>query len=474
VSGEIDKITEMNAKLEGVSPSFCLAKWLQVTIHLQNGFTHSCHHPVPHKIPASELKNNPSALHNTLFKKRQREMMLSGERPPECDYCWKLEDTGAGSISDRHIKSHEPWAAPHFDRIRGLPSGGNINPTYVEVSFSNTCNFKCAYCSPPVSSKWMEEVRQHGAYPTSQRFNNLEWIESSGRTPLLESERNPYLDAFWEWWPELYHTLEVFRITGGEPLLTRHTFRILEYIMNHPRPELDLAVNSNLGVPRPLIEKFADQVQAITESGSVKNFTIYTSIDTWGAQAEYIRTGMHTESFWRNVRYLLGRLGKIQIVFMCTFNALSVPGFRPLLEELLKLKEEFHSQDRSQIAPAILDISYLRYPDHLSVQILPKQWCETLQGHLEFMESFAEERNRPYHGFYDFERAKMRRLLEWMRTESPDSSWLNNARTDFFLHFREHDRRRGTDFLTTFPEFREFWERCASLADGVPRPEPAR
>ena len=71
-------------QLDRTSTSFCLAKWNQVTIHLANGTTHSCHHCRVHKIPLEELKDNPSALHNTKEKKNTRKMMLNGERPSEC------------------------------------------------------------------------------------------------------------------------------------------------------------------------------------------------------------------------------------------------------------------------------------------------------------------------------------------------------------------------------------------------------
>ena len=50
-------------------------------MHLQNGHTHSCHHPSTHKIPLEELKNNPSALHNTNFKKEKRKEMPKGVKP---------------------------------------------------------------------------------------------------------------------------------------------------------------------------------------------------------------------------------------------------------------------------------------------------------------------------------------------------------------------------------------------------------
>ena len=54
--------------LDTVGRGMCMAKWTQVTIHLQNGHTHSCHHPATHKIPLRELEENPTALHNTKYK----------------------------------------------------------------------------------------------------------------------------------------------------------------------------------------------------------------------------------------------------------------------------------------------------------------------------------------------------------------------------------------------------------------------
>jgi hypothetical protein len=40
-------------QLKSGSKTICLAKWLQSTVYLMNGQTHSCHHPTTHKIPFS-------------------------------------------------------------------------------------------------------------------------------------------------------------------------------------------------------------------------------------------------------------------------------------------------------------------------------------------------------------------------------------------------------------------------------------
>lgn len=153
---------EIKKILDDVSPSFCAAKWTQTTIHLQMGQTHSCHHPDTHLIPLSEIKTNFSALHNTSYKKEQRKMMLEGKRPPECQYCWNIEDLNTESVSDRYIKSATSWSLPYIDDIVDSSWDENINPKYLEISFNNTCNFKCSYCAPTISSKWMEEIKQFG------------------------------------------------------------------------------------------------------------------------------------------------------------------------------------------------------------------------------------------------------------------------------------------------------------------------
>ncbi len=67
-----NQYAQVREELNKTGCGMCLAKWTQVTLHLATGMTHSCHHPVPHKIPLAELKRNPSALHNTRYKKEKR------------------------------------------------------------------------------------------------------------------------------------------------------------------------------------------------------------------------------------------------------------------------------------------------------------------------------------------------------------------------------------------------------------------
>jgi organic radical activating enzyme len=415
-----------------------------------------------------EIQNNPSALHNTIFKKQQRRKMLNGVRPEECQYCWNIEDLPGNYISDRTYKSaDEVWSYPYLDTIKEAGAYGNINPTYLEVSFENTCNFKCAYCSPEASSTWMEEIKQHGSYPTSGNFNNLDWLKQTDRMPILQREYNPYIEAFWKWWPELYPTLSHFRITGGEPLLSKNTWKVLDYIKENPNPNLNLAINTNLGAPREFINKLIEYYNDIAPY--IKSFEIYTSCEASGLAAEYIRYGMDYEYFLDNVNHILYNT-KARLNFMITFNILSVTTFKNFLNDILMLRMKHNPNDGQNRIPFM--ISYLRWPPFLSMRILPEEIKKEFKKNIEefitswTVKEFFERRKlarendiefRDVGMFYVEEIDQVKRLCEFMLTEDHNCELY---RKDFVSYIQEYDKRRNVDFYETFPELVNFIKRC--------------
>lgn len=446
-------------KINSVSPSFCLAKWKQVTLHLQTGHNHSCHHPTTHKIGLDEIAKSPSALHNTVYKKKQRKQMLEGLRPKECEYCWKVEDSSQESISDRIYKSYDSWAQPYFDQVKNTSWDQNVNPSYLEVSFSSACNFKCSYCSPQISSAWMDEIKQHGAYPTSTNFNDIEWMKLHDQLPIPHNQHNPYVDAFWAWWPEVYPDLKHFRITGGEPLMAKDTFKVLDYIIENPNPEIHLSVNSNLGVPSQLINKFIEKIKIITEEKKVLKFKIFTSCDTYGAQAEYIRNGLDYNQWLNNIRKVLTEVPGCTITIMSTYNALSVPRYMDFLKDMLEIKNQFGGWGRPS-APLIIDIPYLRYPAHQSMFILPNSWADKIYDQILFMYQNLEDTSQQAttnKGFFRWEADKFKRMYELFKNKE-NLSDTKIYQQDFVKFVDEHDRRRGTNFLETFPEMQELYK----------------
>ena len=439
-------LEDKREKINNVSCSFCTAKWLQTTLMLQNGYNHSCHHPAPHKIPLEEIEADPAALHNSKFKKEQRAKMLNGERPSECGYCWKIEDLDKDYFSDRHYKTSDSWAWDRFEDIAKSNPQDNVYPSYLEVSFSNACNFACAYCSPEISSKWMEDIKQNGEYPTTHGSHNLDYLKSSGKMPYKNREHNPYVEAFWKWFPDALPHLKVLRITGGEPTMAKDTWKLLDYLTVNPRPGLDVAINTNGCVEDKLIDKLILKVNALANVG-VK-VDIYTSLESTGPQAEYARDGLDYNKWIANTERFLNET-KSTIAIMTTVNILSLTTFVNFIETVMNLRKTHNTSFEWNRIPLSINIMY--WPPHLQCTLLDKELRIEIANTIEnsckaWLKYYSPEK---YARIYLEEYDQIQRLCDYLRTTETSVE----HRQDFVRYIHAYDKRRNKNFTKTFPKF---------------------
>ena len=461
MSQELERIKNvMDITDEAISPTFCLAKWHHTTLYLQTGETHSCYHPPPHRIPTGELVGNPSALHNTRQKKQERKDMLEGKQPSGCSYCWRIEAMGKDYISDRKIKTASIYTPERLEEIKNADFDLNINPEYIEISFSNECNFRCGYCHPKASSRYWNEIKKHGPYSMSTEHRaDIDWF-----TLFHKEESNPYVEAWWEWWPEVSKTLNILRITGGEPLLHRSTWELFERLDKDPKPHIQIELNSNLGVKNALVVKLADTVKRLKAEGKIKSFKLYSSIDTWTKRAEYTRDGLDIELWEQNLDYYLSNTG-LPITFMITFNIFSVTSFQTLLEKILEWRTKYNSDDNeTQWQRVRFDTPHLKEPLLYDMNILPKeQFMPYMHSHLEFIHNNMDENDRMK--FSPLEYEKFKRVVDYMESTRYEHAKELEARKNFYRWFTEHDKRRDTNLVKTFPEMESFYLLCKELTE---------
>ena len=436
-----------------ISPTFCMAKWHHTTIYLQTGETHSCYHPAPHHIPLDEVIIDPSALHNTNQKKHERLEMLNSGKPSGCNYCWNIESLGEEYVSDRKERNSTIYTPERFLQIRDGDWDQNINPQYIEISFGNECNFKCGYCHPKHSSAYYKEIKDHGPYTMVKNHrNDIDWFQ------IYEEETNPYVEAWWRWWPEVRKTLTILRITGGEPLLQSSTWKLLDDLLINPLPDLELNINTNFGVKPILIDRLVEKVNNLIANGCIKDFKIFTSMDTWGAPAEYIRTGLDLTVWERNLDTYLTKT-HLPITFMITFNILTVTNFQSLLEKILEWRVKYNGVEQNKWQRVRFDTPYLKEPLQYDMNILPKdEFMPYMISHLDFILANLDDKNRSK--FNDLEYAKFERVVKYMESAIYTPEKLLEGRRDFYNWFTEYDRRRGTDFSATFPQLKNFYEDC--------------
>lgn len=420
------------------SESFCGAKWYNATIWLGSGQTTSCHHPLPHAIDPAELKENPKAIHNTAIKKFERSQMQAGKRPIGCEYCWKVEDIGRDNISDRVYKT-VIYNDKDLDDAFNTPPDNDVDLRTLEIAFDRTCQFACSYCNPAFSSTWVKDIRNNGPYVdlVSDGRNHFTHTHDSSQLHKY-GEFNPYVDAFHRWWEsDLHRTLDELRITGGEPLMSAETWKLIDWFKeNRGKSKTRLAINSNLG--------FQVDVNRLIESVDGLEIDLYTSNESEYDQAEYIRDGLNYNLWLENVM-TLARSGKFRgLHVMCTINALCLDSLPQFLDAMIDLKKDF-GKDYPNFS-----LNILRFPSFQSPLVLPDEIRTQYKNRL--VDWMLNHQNSDL--LHQHERNQMQRLIDYLDVvKTPHVGAAEQAvlQQDFKKFFTQYDQRRGKDFCNTFP-----------------------
>lgn len=441
----MDDLTYRQQVLDPISSSFCAAKWYNATIWLGSGQTTSCHHPPAHTIGA-EFETNPRAIHNTNQKKEDRRMMLAGERPPGCEYCWKIEDMGRNRVSDRVYKSRI-YKIEDLHTAARTPAHEDVNLKTLEISFDRTCQFACSYCNPAFSSTWVRDIRQHGPYQGLESDGRNHFTHAHDSAQLYNyGDTNPYVEAFFSWWEsDLHRTLDELRITGGEPLMSGHTWKLIEWFKNNPgRSHTRLAINSNLGMQFDVVARLIDSCAGI-------DLDIYTSNESTDTHAEYIRDGLNWQQWQSNMRQIMdiGRVRALHV--MCTINALCLESLPEFLTQLLEWKSQWGADFPN------FTLNILRFPSFQSPLVLPD---DIRMHHRDRLQTWL---NTWYHHsmLQSHERHHVERLIDYLdivKTPHSDAFDMPRLHNDFRKFYQQYDQRRGKNFRMTFPNLTEWYD----------------
>jgi organic radical activating enzyme len=427
------------------SESFCGAKWYNATIWLGSGMTTSCHHPLPHKVEVEDVVRNPKALHNTQKKKMEREMMQKGERPSGCEYCWKIEDIGRDNISDRVYKTiiYSDEDLAHAART---PASTDIELQTLEIAFDRTCQFACSYCNPAFSSTWVNDIRRNGSYTGLISDGRNHFTHTHDSSQLYKfGETNPYVEAFHRWWEsDLHKTLKELRITGGEPLMSGETWKLLDWFKtNKGQSQTRLAINSNLGKEVD-IDRLLDSVDGL-------ELDLYTSNESMTTQAEYIRDGLHWDTWVANM-HKLSTSGKLRgLHVMCTINALCLDTLPEFLDTLVEMKKQY-GRDYPNFT-----LNILRFPSFQSPLVLSDEL------RIKYKDNLVQwlVKHKGYNYLHEHEINHVLRLIDYLdvvKTPHSEAFDLPVLRGDFKQFYQQYDQRRTKDFRKTFPNLVRWYD----------------
>lgn len=290
---------------------------------------------------------------NSETMQRIRRQVLNNERPSECEPCFVLEDQGVESLRQRHIKGEIPEARinlyPNTEFKEILPFEF---PT-MEIKLNNLCNLKCRMCHPMDSTSWNDWNQVESFYKKENNF----LIDKINTLNLVNK---PYLGPFDNsdnWWKSFEKLLPHFRrveFAGGEPLMDPQHFKILDMLKPYAKNvEIKYATNlTMLGKGNRTVHEYWPQFKSVA---------VNVSIDGIGPSYEYIRGNGKWNDVVENIKEIqkfpnISRI--VGAVAVQVSNACMLP----------KMVEHFLND-----LGIVFYVNMVKYPECLSVQVLPKE-----------------------------------------------------------------------------------------------------
>ena len=322
--------------------------------------------------PIGFIQDAPLEYHwNSETITRIRRQVLRGERPKECEPCFSLEDQGVESLRQRHIAGVIPEARINLypDALGKMAHDFTMPfeiPT-MELKLNNLCNLKCRMCHPGDSTSWNDwsEIK--------------EFYKDEGKViyQLVEDhdlEKKPLLDKFEDnpnWWASLEKNLPYFRrveFAGGEPLMDPQHYRILDMLAPYGHQiEIKYATNlTMLGKSNRNIWEYWPKFKSVA---------VNVSIDGLGLSYEYIRGNASWAELVNNIKQIQTISNISRIVGAVAVQVSNIM----ILDKMI----EYFLDDIG----IVFYTNMVKYPNVLSIQVLPEPLKEIAYNRLEAIKS---------------------------------------------------------------------------------------
>lgn len=335
---------------QDVSKTFCILPWIHLNVMPDSTVLPCCLSPYDDIYGKGSEQSFNEIINSEKFK-NLRKNMLNGHRSESCKRCYQIEETGFQSLRmemNNSFGHHIPLSEKTLKdgSIREMPL------KYIDVRFSNLCNFKCRGCGPALSSAWYEDHQIVYNYKTTQNKVN----SVSSHSP-----------AFWEELKRLIPEAEIIYFAGGEPLIMKEHFEILTLLIEKKKFNIELRYNTNLSQL-----SYGDHNLSLMWS-QFQKVTLGISIDDIGPRSEYFRHGTKWEFIERNLSTLINLYPNINRTINCTINIMNVFYFPEILQYIF---------DQKITVPDKFFINLLLDPIEYRIDVLPPQMKQKVKNKL--------------------------------------------------------------------------------------------
>lgn len=289
-------------------------------------------------LPFFSYENTNKSLHNiyccrladhTKIQQVQNSIK-NKQRSPHCATCWRLEDNGLTSERQIHNRTFDFYADRDLEIVERDAVAQGWMPKIVKLSTSNLCNGTCVTCGSFSSTAWSK----------------------------LESHPIKYQSLDTDGLPIDWAQIVQLSFVGGEPLLEKENFRVLEKLIavNNTRCFVSMVTNGS-------IELNDYQLQVLSQ---FKNLNICVSIDGVGKSFEYLRYPLKWSQLQLNLEKFKNLAKHVSV--SCMISNLNVLHYSELIQYFEDNELDYLCKQIT--TPAIFSPGNL--PDNFKQQVLER------------------------------------------------------------------------------------------------------
>lgn len=410
-------LTEQQLKRLTESETFCMLPWVHMHA-FPDGRTYPCclseyWHPV-----GDLRKHTMQEVWNQEPYRQMRINMMNDKTCKECTKCYENERNGAFSMRNDANRNYGHLIG-EVDRTGVDGSHPEFKLRYWDVRFSNLCNFRCRSCGPIFSSNWYNDhVKLYNRVPDvlGRDMERVEYTTGDEDGMLFQMEPHiPYLEQVY--------------FAGGEPLIMKEHYYLLEQLVKHNKNNVRIQYNTNFSELRYKNKHVFDYWKNFT------NVSVGASLDAMGPQAELIRKGTDWQQTENNRRRMIAETPHVDFYVSATVSSMNV------LHVL-----DFHRDwvEKGLIRAKDFNVNICQSPEWYRVDIFPTWFKEQViypayEQHIAWLEP-QDDLKRATTGF--------KSLLNMMQANDASEHWNR-----FVEETEKLDRVRKENFWDTFPEF---------------------
>lgn len=380
-----------------------------------NGVTYPCCLATNDYVLGNTNNMSFEELWNSERMTELRKNILADKPTSGCSRCYEHEEQGSRSMRQNMNIDYE-HLVPRTELTNDDGSVDDVFMAYMDIRFSNICNFKCRTCGPELSSFWVDDAIKLNRYSPEQ--------------PRILKIKNT-LDELWDDMEQWIDTVERIYFAGGEPLIMDEHYKILEHLIDIGKTDIHISYNTNFS---KLTYKRKDVIELWKHFKHVK---IGASLDAMGERAEVMRSGTKWADIEANRQRIAEEAPHAEFQVSATVSAYNAEHCVDFFDDWI---------DKGWVRPQDIDINVLLFPEYQRAQVLPTETRQRIQNKLrDYMDRHdlktVDKNGRSYNAMKAFINS-----LDVDKSEMWDQFLESNQRIDDL---------RSENLFDVFPELKQ-------------------